>query len=139
MAKQFYIKQFNVNSMSKIVTGTSLSDCLVSYQEHSLEGFFTPLQRCSRCILQPQPTGQAPEVLRIPKREACRGRQTCAKSSEKNSDHMEEDLLKEIRFANCRKDHPAYARSRNVYKKEKEIRELKHERNVSFLEARKIV
>ena len=29
-------------------TGTSLSDCLVSYLGHSLGGGLTPLQRCSR-------------------------------------------------------------------------------------------
>ena len=40
-------------------TGTSLLDYLVSYPGHSLGGGLTPLQRCSRCILQPQPTGQA--------------------------------------------------------------------------------
>ena len=34
-------------------------DCLVSYPEHSLvEGSYSPLQMCCRCILQPQPTGQ---------------------------------------------------------------------------------
>ena len=52
---------------------------------------------------------------------------------------MEEDCLKQIRCANCRQDHPAYIRSCNVYKKEKEILERKYKRNVSFLEARKIV
>ena len=52
---------------------------------------------------------------------------------------MEEDCLKEIRCANCPQDHPAYARSCDVYKKEKEILEVKHKKNVSFLEARKIV
>ena len=36
---------------------TSASDCLVSYSGHSL-GDLTPLQRCSRRILLPQPTGQ---------------------------------------------------------------------------------
>ena len=35
------------------------SDCLVSYPGHSLGGGLTPLQRSSRCILQPQPTGQS--------------------------------------------------------------------------------
>ena len=39
------------------ITGTSPSDSLVSYSGHLLGGL-TPLQRCSRCILQPQPTGQ---------------------------------------------------------------------------------
>ena len=64
---------------------------------------------------------------------------TGAKCMEKNPDHMKEDCLKEIECANCRQDHPAYARSCDVYKKEKEILEVKHKRTVSFLEARKIV
>ena len=32
---------------------------------------------------------------------------------------MEEDCLKEIRCANCRQDHPIYARSCDAYKKRK--------------------
>ena len=47
--------------------------------------------------------------------------------------------MKEISCANCRQDHPAYARFCVVYKKEKEIIEVKHKRNVSFLKARRIV
>ena len=39
------------------ITGTSPSDGLVSYRSNSLGGL-TPLQRCSRCILQPHLTGQ---------------------------------------------------------------------------------
>ena len=42
---------------SSSITATSQSDCLVSYPGHSLDGL-APLQRCNRCILQPQPTGQ---------------------------------------------------------------------------------
>ena len=42
---------------SSSVTGTSPLDCLMSYTGHSLRGGLTPLQRSSRCILQPQPTG----------------------------------------------------------------------------------
>ena len=71
--------------------------------------------------------------------EACRGRQTCSKCGEKDPDHAEEDSLKEIRCANCRQDHPSYARTCTVYQKEKEIIEVKHKRNVSFLEARRII
>ena len=44
---------------SSSIAGTSPSDCLVSYPGHSLGGILTPLQRSSRCILQPQPTGQS--------------------------------------------------------------------------------
>ena len=52
---------------------------------------------------------------------------------------MEEDCLKEARSTNCQQIHPAYVRSCKAYKKEKEILEVKHKRNVSFLEARKIL
>ena len=44
---------------------------------------------------------------------------------------MVEDCLKQ--------DHPAYTTSCDVYKKEKEILEVKYKRNESFLEAKKIV
>ena len=40
------------------ITGSSQSDCLVSYQD-TRWGSFTPLQRTTRCILQLQPTGQS--------------------------------------------------------------------------------
>ena len=70
--------------------------------------------------------------------EASRGQQTCSKCGEKDPDHAEVDCLKEIRCVNCQLDHPAYPRTCTVYQKEKEI-EVKHKRNVSFLEARRIV
>ena len=41
-------------SQSSSITGTSPSACFVSYPGHLV--FFTPLQKCSWCILQPQPT-----------------------------------------------------------------------------------
>ena len=41
---------------SPSITGTSPSDCLVSYPGHSFVGGLTPLQTCNRCILLPQPT-----------------------------------------------------------------------------------
>ena len=37
------------------ITEASPSDCLVSYKDTHW-GSFTPLQRCSWCILKPQPT-----------------------------------------------------------------------------------
>ena len=43
----------------RIPQSSSITDCLVS---HSLEDFFTPLQRWSQCILQPQLTGQYTEL-----------------------------------------------------------------------------
>ena len=49
-------------AQSSSITGTSPSDCLVSYPGHSLGEGLTPLQRCSHCILQPQLTGQYTEL-----------------------------------------------------------------------------
>ena len=74
-----------------------------------------------------------------PYKEDCRRQQTCVRCREKDPDHLEEDCLKEIKCTNCQQDHLTYARSCGVYKKEEEILEVKHKRNVSFLEARKIV
>ena len=46
--------------LSSSVTGTSLSDCLVTYPGHSLGGCPTHIQSNSWGTLQPQPTGQGP-------------------------------------------------------------------------------
>ena len=53
---------------SSSITGTSPSDCLVSYPEYSLGGgSLTPLQRFNRCNLQSGPGSDGNEgVLRIP-------------------------------------------------------------------------
>ena len=46
-------------SQSSSITGASPSDCLMSYLGLSLRKWgLTRLQRSSRCILQPKPTGQ---------------------------------------------------------------------------------
>ena len=45
------------------ITGKSPSDCLVSNSGHSLGWGLTLLDRSSRCILQPQLTGQYIQVL----------------------------------------------------------------------------
>ena len=42
---------------SSSITVTSPSDCLVSYPKHSLGRGLSSQQKCSRCILKPQPTG----------------------------------------------------------------------------------
>ena len=59
-------------------------------------------------------------------------------AGEKEPNHKEVECLKPIRCPNCQQDHLAYARSCDLYRKEKEIIEVKHKRNVSFFEARKI-
>ena len=59
---------------SSSITGTLPSDCLVSYPGHLLGGGLIPLQRCSQCILQPQPTGQ--ESIGVIEREILEGRES---------------------------------------------------------------
>ena len=44
---------------SSSITRISLSDCLEAYTRTHAGGGLTPLQRSSRCILQPHPTGQS--------------------------------------------------------------------------------
>ena len=72
-------------------------------------------------------------------KEVCSGQEICAKCDEKDPDPLEKDCLKEIRCSNCWQDHPVYSRSCDIYKKEKEILGVKHKRNITFLEERKIV
>ena len=51
---------------SSSIIGTSPSDCLVLYPGHLLVGgVLALLQRNSRCILQPQPNGQAQLCLAL--------------------------------------------------------------------------
>ena len=114
-----YIRTFNKPQTPK--------DVKIGYCLEKVEQYVPAPLRCFKC----QKFGHH--------REACRGRQTCSKCGEKDPDHVEEDCLKETRCANCQQDHPAYARTCTVYQKEKEIIEVKHKRNVSFLEARRIV
>ena len=52
---------------------------------------------------------------------------------------MAKDCLKEIRCSNRQQGHPAYARSCDIDKKEKEILEVIPKMNVSFQKARKTV
>ena len=52
---------------------------------------------------------------------------------------MKEDCSMKIECPNCWQHHLVYSRSSDIYKKEKEILEVKHKRNMTFLEARKIV
>ena len=68
--------------------------------------------------------------------EACRGQQTYSKCGEKD---IKEDCLNEFRCPNCQQEHLGYSRTCNVHKNEKEILEIMHKRNITFLEARKIV
>ena len=54
-----------VRGILQIITGTSQSDCFVSHQDTHWGWGLTPLQRCSRYILEPQPTGRSTSCIYI--------------------------------------------------------------------------
>ena len=63
----------------------------------------------------------------------------CKKCGESGSDHVELTCSNPIKCANCQSDHPADSRDCLVWKKEKEINNIKYTNNISFPEARKLV
>ena len=65
----------------------------------------------------------------------CRNAEVCARCSEP----AHTDAYKQIKCANCGKDHPAYVASCEKFLLEKEICKVKTERNISYPEARKLV
>ena len=71
-------------------------------------------------------------------KQICRGRQVCGKCGERDPDSMENEC-KSIKCANYHEEQPAFSRSCAIYKKEKEIMFIKHTKNITFSEARKIV
>ena len=50
---------------SSSITEASPSDCLVSYPGYTLGGGLTPLQRCSRRILQPKLAGRRLDFIKV--------------------------------------------------------------------------
>ena len=50
-----------------------------------------------------------------------------------------ENECKNIKFANWHEEYPAFSRSYNIYKKEKEIIFIKHTKSIPFPEAREFV
>ena len=104
----------------------TLKELKIGYCLMRVEMYVSGLLRCFKC----QKYGQH--------REACRRQSTSAKCGEKDPFHRKEDCLKEIRCPNCQQNYLPYSRFCDIYEK-KEILEVKCEKNVSFLEARKIV
>ena len=52
---------------------------------------------------------------------------------------MDKEYSNEMKCANCCLDHLAYSQSCDIYVVEKEILQVKHLKNISFEEARKVV
>ena len=58
---QVLLLQVRVDQGAMAIKGYSASDCFMSYLGYSLVGGgLTLQQRCSQCMLQPQPTGLCP-------------------------------------------------------------------------------
>ena len=71
-------------------------------------------------------------------RVSCRRHLTCGWCDQRDSDHMEEDFLSEIKCPNCQEIHLTFSRSCDIYKKEKWIMEIKYKRNIMFFADRNI-
>ena len=63
----------------------------------------------------------------------------CKKCGGSGSDHIEHSCNNTIKCANCQGNHPADSRDCMVWKREKEVNQIKYTNNISFPEARKIV
>ena len=72
-------------------------------------------------------------------KDLCRGQQVCGKCGEKDPSHSEDECQNDKECANCHGNHPAYSRTCDVYRREAEILHVKHQKGISFPEARKIV
>ena len=63
----------------------------------------------------------------------------CKKCGESGSDHIELTCTNPIKCTNCQGKHPSDSRNCMVWKREKEINQVKFTNNIPFPEARKIV
>ena len=61
------------------------------------------------------------------------------KGVSKGTQTIEENCSNETKCSNLLENYPAFLRSCGIYKRENEIMEVKYRRNITFLEARKIV
>jgi hypothetical protein len=68
---------------------------------------------------------------------SCRGSVACARCSE--AGHDSEKCVKSPQCVNCKGAHPSFSRACPTWKIEKEIQNIKHQNNLSYPEARKIV
>ena len=69
----------------------------------------------------------------------CRGKEVCGKCGQQNPDHHIDDCDFPSKCANCGGDHPVYLRTCESWRLEKEILKVKHQNNIPFHEAQKIV
>ena len=114
-----YIMQFDRPTIPKEIK--------IGYNIEKVEPFIPNPLRCFKC----QKFGHHED--------ACNGRAVCGRCGRRDPDHTANECRLDCRCANCGEDHPAYARACKTWKKEKEIMAIKHTKNISFPEARKMV
>lgn len=108
-------------------TPTIPKELKIGYLIEKVEQYIPTPLRCHKC----HKYGHHQDV--------CRGMKICGKCSERGPIHTEDECQNDEKCPNCNENHPAYSKTCKIYQKEKEITEVKHKRNISYPEARKIV
>ena len=98
----------------------------IGYMIERVEQFIPAPLQCFRC----QKFGHHKDI--------CTGCQVCGKCGERDPNHTESEC-KDIKCANCHEQYPAFSRTCEFYKREKELMHVKHIKNIPFPDARKIV
>ena len=68
-----------------------------------------------------------------------RGCLTCERYGQMYPDHMEKGRLSETKWPKCLENLSLFSRSCDIYKREREIIEIKYKRNITSFETRKIM
>ena len=108
-------------------TPTIPKEIKIGYNIERVEQFVPNPLRCYKC----QKFGHHEDQ--------CRGMPVCGRCGQKSPDHEANTCERTCQCANCEGDHPAYAKICEHWKREKEIMTVKHTRNISFPEAKKVV
>ena len=69
----------------------------------------------------------------------CRGREVCGKCGQQNPDHHINDCQFPYKCANFGGGHQVYAKSCKNWRQEKEVLTIKHQNNIPYNEAHKLV
>ena len=99
----------------------------VGYTKERVEQYIPNPLRCYKC----QKYGH--------NEDNCRAREVCGKCGQLNPDRHINDCQFPCKCENCDGDHPEYARSCESWRQEKEILTVKHQNNIPYYEARKLV
>ena len=110
------------------ITSKTPEKLKVGYTMERVEQYIPNPLRCSKC----QKYGRHDDN--------CRGQEVCGgKCSQQNPDHHINDCQFPYICPNCGSDHPVYARSCESWRQEKEMLTVKHQNNIPYYEARKLV